>query len=70
MPLQYLKKELSYEVDVVHTDKHKDLLQVDSIIFDWLASYAQFTYVNLQYLLEHLKSRIIDACQGLKATHL
>ena len=43
VPLQYLKKELSCEVDLVHTDKHKDLLQVDSIIFDWLASYAQFT---------------------------
>ena len=34
--LQYLKKELSYEVDVLHADKHKhkSLLQVDTIIFD------------------------------------
>ena len=32
--LQYLKKELSYEVDVVHANKHESLLQVDSIIFD------------------------------------
>ena len=32
--LQYLKKELSYEVDVLHADKHESLLQVDSIIFD------------------------------------
>ena len=32
--LQYLKKELSYEVNALHADKHKSLLQVDSIIFD------------------------------------
>ena len=31
--LQYLKKELSYEVDVLHAGKHESLLQVDSIIF-------------------------------------
>ena len=31
--LQYLKKELSYEVDVLHADKHESLLQGDSIIF-------------------------------------
>ena len=32
--LQYLKKELSYEVDVLHADKRESYLQVDSIIFD------------------------------------
>ena len=31
---QYLKKELSYEVDIFYVNKHKTLLQVDSIIFD------------------------------------
>ena len=25
---------MSYEVDILHADKHKSLLQVDSIIFD------------------------------------
>ena len=34
MSLQYLKKELSYEVNVLNADKHKSLLQVDNIIFD------------------------------------
>ena len=29
-----LKKELSYEVDFLHADKHESFLQVDSIIFD------------------------------------
>ena len=34
MSLQCLKKELSYEVDVLHSDKYKCLLQVETIIFD------------------------------------
>ena len=32
--LQYLKKELSYELDLLDADKHESLLQVGSIIFD------------------------------------
>ena len=32
--LQYLRKELSYEVDVLHNDRDEYLLQVKSIIFD------------------------------------
>ena len=32
--LQYLKKELNYEVDVLHANKRGSLLQVDIIIFD------------------------------------
>ena len=31
--LQYIKKELRYEVDVLHVDKYESLLQVDSNIF-------------------------------------
>ena len=34
VPLQYLKKEVSYEVNVLHCNKHESFLQVDSIIFD------------------------------------
>ena len=30
--LQYLNKELSYEVDFLHADKHENLLQIDSMI--------------------------------------
>ena len=33
VPVQYLKKELSYEVDVLNADKHENLSQAD-IIFD------------------------------------
>ena len=32
-PKQYLKKELSDEVDFLHLDKHERLLQIDSMIF-------------------------------------
>ena len=32
--LQYLKKELSYEVDGLHADKHESLLQVHNITFN------------------------------------
>ena len=31
--LQYRKNELSYEVDVLHVDKHEGFLKVDSIFF-------------------------------------
>ena len=36
--MQYLKKELSYEVDVLHADKYESFIQVDTIIFNgvWL----------------------------------
>ena len=30
--LQYLKKELSNEVDFLHADKHENLLQIDIMI--------------------------------------
>ena len=34
--LQHLKKELSDEVDFLHADKHKSLLQIDTmILMEW-----------------------------------
>ena len=52
MSFQYLEKELSYESDVLHDDKHESLLQVDSIyLFIFflmgLARHAQMTWVDL-----------------------
>ena len=32
--LQYLKNELSYEVNVLHNGRHESFLLVDTIIFD------------------------------------
>ena len=57
MSLQYLENRLSYEVDVLHADKHESLLQVDNIILVGLARHAQSTCVNLQcisYILRKL----------------
>ena len=44
--LQYLKKEWSYEVDVLHADKHRSFLQIDTSIFDGFARYAQSTWAS------------------------
>ena len=32
--LQYLKKEVSDEVDILHADEQESFLQIDSMIFD------------------------------------
>ena len=32
--LQYLKKEVSDEVDVLHSHKHKSFLEIHTVIFD------------------------------------
>ena len=37
--LQYLKKELSDEVDFLHADKHESLLQINSMILMEMAKY-------------------------------
>ena len=39
--LQYHKKELSNEVDLLHADKHESLLQIDSIILMGMVKYSQ-----------------------------
>ena len=31
---QYFKKEVSYEVDFLHVDKHESFQQIDTMIFD------------------------------------
>ena len=32
--LQYIKKEMSVEIDFLHVDKHEIFLQIDTMIFD------------------------------------
>ena len=34
LSLQYLKKEVSDEVDFLHADKNENYLQIDTMIFD------------------------------------
>ena len=51
MSLQYLEKDLIYEVDVLHVDKHESLLQIDKIIFD---GFGQ-AWPYLEYLCDILR---------------
>ena len=64
MSLQCLKKELSYEVDVLNADKHERLLQVDSIIFDGFSqawpNYPGKFAISLWYLKKEVKNEIRD----------
>ena len=32
--MQYLEKEVSDEVDILHADKHESFLKIDSMIFE------------------------------------
>ena len=41
--LQCLKKEVSDEVDFLHTDKRENFLQIDTMIFDFLCHHGWVT---------------------------
>ena len=58
MSLQYLKKDLSYEVDVFHAEGHGSFLQVDSIIFDGFGQACQKYPGKLAIFLSHLKKKL------------
>ena len=53
--LQYLKKEVSDEIDFLHADKHESLLQIDTMTLIGIVKHSQssqnskFT-MSLQYL--------------------
>ena len=57
MHLYDLKKELSYEVDGLHAEKHESLLQIDSIIFDGFGQACPISWLNLQYLCDILRKK-------------
>ena len=55
IPLQHLKKEVSDAVDLLHADKLKSLLQIDTIILIKMVKYSRSPQnskfaVSLQYL--------------------
>ena len=61
--LQYLKKELSYEVDFLHADKHESLLQIDSMILMGMVKHSQSSQnskfaMSLQYLKKEVKDEV------------
>ena len=64
--LEYLKKEVSDEVDFLHADKHESLLQIDTMILMGIVKHSQssqnskFT-MSLQYLKKEVRDEV-DFC--------
>ena len=67
--LQYLKKEVSVEVDFLHADNHESLLQITTIIFMVMVKHSQSSQnskfaMSLQYLKKEFRADInIFACR-------
>ena len=70
--LQYLKKELSDEVDFLHADKHESLLQIDSMILMGMVKHSQSSQnskfaMSLQYLKKGVRGEVdVDKHQSFK----
>ena len=66
MSLHYLKKELSCGVDVLHAEKHENLLQVDSIIFDVCPGIPK---ISSKFAISfwHLKKEVRNEVRDLNA---
>ena len=61
--LQYLKKELSHDVDFLHADKHESLLQIDSMIWMGMVKHFQSSKnskfaMSLQYHKKEIKDEV------------
>ena len=56
--LQYLKKELSNEVDFLHADQHESLLQIDSMIFVGMVKHSQSFQNSLQCFYNISKKKL------------
>ena len=61
--LQYLKKEVSNEVDFLHAVKHKSLLQIDRMIFVGMVKHSQSSQnskfaLSLQYLSKEVRDEV------------
>ena len=58
--MQYLKKEVSDEVDFLHADKHESLLQIDTMILMGIVRHCQSSQnskfaMSLQYLKKEVR---------------
>ena len=61
--LQYLKKDVSDEVDFLHADKHKGLLQIDILILMEIVRHSQNSQnskfsMSLQYLKKKVRDEV------------
>ena len=65
--LQYLKKELSDEVDFLHADKHESLLQIDSMILMGMVKHSQSSQNSkVAMFLWYLKKEVKDEVDFLR----
>ena len=49
--MQYLKKEMSDEVDILHADKHESFLQIDTmILIGWSSISKVLKIASFQFL--------------------
>ena len=60
---QYLKKEVSDEVDFLHADKLESLLQIDTMIFMGMFKHSQSSQnsmfaMSLQYLRKEVRDEV------------
>ena len=64
--MQYLKKEVSDEVDFLHTDKYESLLQIDTMILIGIVKHSQSCQnskltMSLQYVKKEVRDEV-DFC--------
>ena len=61
--LQHLKKDMSDEVDFLHADKHKGLLQFYTMILMEIVRYSQNSqnskfWMSLQYIKKEVRDEV------------
>ena len=61
--LQYLKKQVSDEVDFLHSNKHESLPQIDTMILTQIVKHFQSSQISrfamsLQYLKKELRDEV------------
>ena len=59
--LQYLKKEVSDEIDFLHADKQENSLQIDTVILMGMVKQSQiFKNSKFAMFLQYLKKEVRD----------
>ena len=61
--LQYLKKEVSDEIDFLHADKHESLLQIDTVTLIGIIKHSQIyqnskVTMSLQYIKKEVRKGV------------
>ena len=61
--MKYLKKEVSDEIDFLHADKHKSLLQIDTMTLIGIGKHSQSSQnskitLSLQYIEKKVRELI------------